>query len=395
MATSHALRGYLAFVVFLAFAPIATSAQLSLPVVSTGPGSTVLVSAFLAPGADSVSGLQFDLHYDGAAVSLVATAGETVRAAGKSIYYQDLTPNDRRFVVIGLNQNLIPEGALINLFVILNANALSGVHVLGFSNLVSTDPAGQVVLTTGLDGSINVGGAAGSTLQSNGILNAASLESGSVAPGELITLIGSGIGPAISLQAASSDTSTLMGSISVLFDEKPAPLLYVSPNQINAIVPYGISGQDVTQVSITRGGQEIAGLSLPASTASPAIFTLDASGVGAAAILNQDSTLNSPLNPAAPGSIVMMFANGGGQTDPPGVDGQITFGVLPRPELPVSVQIDGMDAEVLYAGAAPGLVAGVLQVNSRLPEKVRSGSVPITLRIGSASSPLGVMLAIR
>jgi uncharacterized protein (TIGR03437 family) len=395
MRTHGALRALYPYIVFLAFGRIVGGAQLSLPVLSTGPGSSVLVSALFAPGADTVSGIQFDLHYDGSATSLLGTPGEAARLAGKSVFYADLSPNDKRFVVIGLNRDSIPQGTLINVFVVMKANALGGKYSLTLTNLVSTDPTGQVVPTTGANGSVTVGTELGSTLQEDGVLNAASLDAGPVAPGEIVILIGSGIGPSTAFQPTSSASSTELGGTSVLFDGRLAPLLYASPNQINVIVPYGISGEDVTQMTITSGGQVIARLPLPASAAAPAIFTQDATGVGPAAILNQDTSPNSPLNPADRGSIVVLFATGAGQTDPPSVDGQVSTGILPRPTQDVSVKIGGIDAEIKYAGAAPELVAGVVQVNCKVPQNVTPGSVSIVLKIGTASSPAGLMLSIR
>jgi uncharacterized protein (TIGR03437 family) len=82
--------------------------------------------------------------------------------------------------------------------------------------------------------------------------------------------------------------------------------------------------------------------------------------------------------------------------NPPGVDGQITGTVLPTPLLPVSVRIGGLDAKVSYAGAAPGLIAGVVQVNALVPPGTPSGSgVPIVFTVGQSSSQAGVIVAIR
>ena len=182
----------------------------------------------------------------------------------------------------------------------------------------------------------------------------------------------------------------------MLFDGNPAPLLYAGPNQINAIIPYGVSGQGVTQMLVMSAGQLIVGVPLPVTPSAPAIFTVDASGVGPGAILNRDSTVNSPSNPANRGSAVALFATGAGQTTPPGVDGQVAGAILSHPSLPVSVQIGNLNAAVLYAGAAPGLVAGVLQVNCMIPGGVQPGdSIPVTLTVGTATSPAGVTLAIR
>jgi uncharacterized protein (TIGR03437 family) len=184
--------------------------------------------------------------------------------------------------------------------------------------------------------------------------------------------------------------------MSVLFDGIAAPLLYVSPNQINAIVPYSVTGNTSTQVTVTAQGQTIAGVTEPTAATAPAILTLASTGAGPGAILNQDLSVNSQSNPAAKGSVIAIFAMGAGQTSPPSVDGQVTGTLLPRPLLPVSVQIGGLDATVTYAGAAPGLVAGVLQVNALVPSEVSSGpAIPVEFSIGGASSQAGVSVAIK
>jgi uncharacterized protein (TIGR03437 family) len=91
----------------------------------------------------------------------------------------------------------------------------------------------------------------------------------------------------------------------------------------------------------------------------------------------------------------MIYATGEGQTTPAGVDGAVTGATLQRPVLPVRVTIGGQEAEVLYAGSAPGLVAGVLQVNARVPALARRGSVPVVITVGAAASQGGVTLAVR
>jgi uncharacterized protein (TIGR03437 family) len=64
--------------------------------------------------------------------------------------------------------------------------------------------------------------------------------------------------------------------------------------------------------------------------------------------------------------------------------------------LPVSVQIDGLDAIVEYAGAAPGIVAGVLQVNARIPDSAHPGpSVPVLVKVGGKPSQPGVTVAVK
>lgn len=235
---------------------------------------------------------------------------------------------------------------------------------------------------------------------SDAVLNGATLKAGSVAPGEIITVFGNQIGPLNGSQATlTADGQSITASLAatrVLFDGTPAPLLYVSSSQVSAIVPYEISGQTSTNVQLEYLGFPSASVTIPVALTAPGLFTVDASGSGQGAILNQDASVNSATNPADAGSVIVLFATGEGQTTPAGADGKLAVGkVLPKPVAPVSVTIGGSSATVTYAGAVPGLSAGVLQVNVRVPLTASSGPVPVILRVGSAASPDGVTVFIR
>jgi uncharacterized protein (TIGR03437 family) len=386
---------------WLIFAAVtaANCAQLSLPTNTTAPpASILLLPVSFASQSASVTGIQFDLQYDSSTLSLSATMGETARTSGKTLYLWNLSPGQMRFLIVGLNRDPFVDGALINLFVNVSSNAPGGTYPLKLLNVVATDPSAQAVAVKPVDGVFAVQGIAGSgsRLQPAGVLNGASLLPGPVAPGEIVTLLGAGIGPPSPQLPNGSPTSPVLDGTSVLFDGTPAPLLYAAPNQVNAVAPYGIYNRASALVEVTQRGQPVAAVLVSVVDTSPAVFTMDGSGVGPGAILNQDYTVNSPSAPAEKGSAIMFFATGAGQTGPPGADGQITGDTLPKPLLPVSVQIGGLDAKVLYAGAAPGSVAGVLQVNCIVPLGSPSGyAVPILLSVGNTSSPAGVTLVIK
>jgi trimeric autotransporter adhesin len=133
-------------------------------------------------------------------------------------------------------------------------------------------------------------------------------------------------------------------------------------------------------------GQRSAPVVIPVVPATPAIFTTDASGKGQGAILNQDSSINSATNPAVAGSVVVLYGTGGGI---------LTSDSPARLALSVSATIGGIDAPVLYAGIAPGLVSGAIQVNVQVPTGVPSGAVPVILQVGDARSRSDVTLAIQ
>ena len=135
------------------------------------------------------------------------------------------------------------------------------------------------------------------------------------------------------------------------------------------MTPYSVAGKTSTTMAVSYNGVQ-ASASLPVVAAAPGVFTANASGTGPGAIVNQDGTLNSRDNPSAPQSVVALYATGGGETVPASVDGAITFGEPPKQKLPVSVSIGGYPAEVVYAGSAPIMVAGLMQVNARIPKQL-------------------------
>ena len=231
------------------------------------------------------------------------------------------------------------------------------------------------------------------------IVNGASLIQGAIAPGEIITIYGTGVGSPnpVGLTVDSSGLiATNAGGVQVVFDGKLAPILYSSLDQTNVVVPYEVSNQNSTTIEVIRDGNKSASWAIPVSPSVPAIFALAGNGVGRAAVLNQDNSINSPSNPAARGTVIQIFATGEGQTSPPGATGSITHSNIKKPLLSVQATIDGLDAPVQFAGSAPESVAGLLQVNAVVPQGVTpSGSVPISLTIGGTRSPDGITFAVK
>jgi uncharacterized protein (TIGR03437 family) len=222
------------------------------------------------------------------------------------------------------------------------------------------------------------------------VVNGASFQPTPVAPGLIATIFGSGLGPenGVTLRLAPDGrVDTTLADTRVLFDGVAAPMLYASQGQVSFVVPYSVAGRARSRIEVEYRGARSAGAEVQVAEAAPGIFP--------GAILNQDGSVNSAENPAPGGSVVMIYATGEGQTTPAGVDGAVTGATLQRPVLPVRVTIGGQEAEVLYAGSAPGLVAGVLQVNARVPALARRGSVPVVITVGAAASQGGVTLAVR
>jgi len=212
------------------------------------------------------------------------------------------------------------------------------------------------------------------------VVNAASHVSGAIAPGEVITIRGLGLGTTSTGLILAQDgriKTDVSPTTHVTIQGVPAPILYASPGQWNVVVPYEVAGSTSASVNLMVDGVESKTWILPVASAAPGIFTLGATGMGRGAVLNQDSTVNSPTNYAPVGTVIQIFATGGGQSGSGDVTGSVTpstgGGTL---RLPVKVIFGGdTEAMVIFAGPAPGLASGVIQVNAVVPRLGVTGSI--------------------
>jgi uncharacterized protein (TIGR03437 family) len=234
------------------------------------------------------------------------------------------------------------------------------------------------------------------------VTNSASYAPGLIAPGEIVVLFGNNFGPSAltTIKVTNGKVDTTLADTQVLFDGIPAPLVYVSATQISAIVPYELAGRATTKMTVSYKGTASAPIEIRLADTAPGIFTLNQSGTGPGAVLNQNSTVNSPANPADKGSVVQIFATGEGQTNPRGVTGSVIPADNPalwtKPIGNVTVTIGGRPAQVVYQGSAPGAIAGLFQVNAVVPADAPSGpSVPVVVTVGSANSQAGVTIAVK
>jgi uncharacterized protein (TIGR03437 family) len=221
-----------------------------------------------------------------------------------------------------------------------------------------------------------------------GVVNAATFKVGAVSPGEIVTIFGQNLGPDTLAGLTLSPVgrvSTAAASTEVLFDGVPAPMVYSLPGQISLVVPYGVAGKASTRVVVRYLGVGSDPVDIPVTAVAPGLFQIP--GSTQAAALNQDNSVNNTGNPVARGQAVIMFSTGEGQTNPSGTDGLPATTVFPKPRATVSVRIGGVDAPVLYAGAAPFLVAGVMQLNATVPQSVTPGpAVPVVVTVGGVAA---------
>ena len=213
------------------------------------------------------------------------------------------------------------------------------------------------------------------------VMNAASLIAGPVAPGEVVIVFGSGMGPDSGVSALidpNTMLATQLAGTQVLFDGVPAPLFYAQSNQINAQVPYTVSGQASSNIQVLYQG-------LPANTTSVGVASI-APGVFPT-VIHQDGTYDSSSNPTASGSYLTVYATGTGLTNGANLTGQPAAAPYPQPSLPVTAAVGGVPAQIVWASSAPGLV-GLLQVDLIVPGPyLPSGAAALQLTIGAVAAP--------
>jgi uncharacterized protein (TIGR03437 family) len=225
---------------------------------------------------------------------------------------------------------------------------------------LALDPSG-LVHVAGANGFVSaIAPTAAPTMRIFGFENAANVFiTARIAPAEVISIFGPGIGPPAAITATPANgfyPKTLAG-VQVTINGVSMPLLYASANQINAIVPMGIAAGAGATVRVISG-----------TTVSPGypVWILDNEPEAFPAVLNQDGTINSQSNPAQGGSVITFYATGWQSSFSPLTDGQIAAAAQDGCLNLCQAYTDLSDAEVLYGGAAPGIVAGVTQFNIRL-----------------------------
>jgi len=259
------------------------------------------------------------------------------------------------------------------------------------------------LLVTAANGSdtINVMASAGGTVPGmtiSGVTNSASGMTGAVAPGELISIYGSGLGPAsgvpFTVDPVTGGVDTTLGGTRVLFGSVAAPITYASARQINAVVPYEMAGQSQVTIEVQYQSAS-ASQTVQIASAAPGAYTLNSSGSGQAAALNQDYTINGPSNPAAKGAYVTIYFTGGGQTNPAGVTGSVTGAVLKWMTQSISVTVGNQPASVKFDGSAPTFVDGLDQLNIQLSPNTPSGAQPVVITVGGVSSPSTATISVQ
>jgi uncharacterized protein (TIGR03437 family) len=225
-------------------------------------------------------------------------------------------------------------------------------------------------------------------------VNVASFAQTGVAPGTIISLLGSDLANGY-LSASSEPLPTALGDTSVTFNGIAAPLLFVSSSQIYAQAPFELPAGVAASIQVKRGSATSAPRTVNVPAVSPGIFIADWASGGAAVLHAADSSLVRSDSPARPGENLLIYCTGLGAVQTPvgsGAGAPNNAALAQTVNAPI-VTIAGLPATVTYSGLAPGYV-GLYQINVQAPTGMPAGTQPLQINaLGVPSSIATIVTA--
>lgn len=220
-------------------------------------------------------------------------------------------------------------------------------------------------------------GNGGVYINPTGVVNSASYApfTAGVSPGEYLTIVGNNLGPSTIQVAQGLPFPTKLANVQVMINDIPAPLYYVSANQIAVLVPYELSSASVAQIQVFNNNSPSNVVTEFINQTTPGVFTQGQDGVSDAAAEHADGSLITADNPAQVGETVSVYVDGLGSTFPFVADGTAApSSQLANTSATITATVDSIPATVTFAGLAPGF-ASLYQVNVTIPSGVDSGDV--------------------
>jgi uncharacterized protein (TIGR03437 family) len=249
------------------------------------------------------------------------------------------------------------------------AMTVSGVTVLSANYAAATTPPAIATVASAANGSANV------------------------AAGGLISVYGSQMSP-VNVATSQIPLPTALGESCLVVNGTPIPLLFVSSGQVNAQLPFNVTGSAVMSIHTPAGISN--NFNFAVQGAAPSIFMSGSAGpeTGLATIVRaSNGQLLTPTNPVNPGDTLVIYLTGMGTTSP-----AVNAGVA-APMSPLSwatqaptVTLGGSPLTVLYGGLVPGSLSGLYQINVTVPTTgVPQGiSIPLVIDQGGGSTTLNV-----
>ena len=264
---------------------------------------------------------------------------------------------------------------------------------------IAIDPLGNIYIADQFNNAIRFLQPVSPVPSTGSITNGASNLMGPVAPGESVTIYGSGIGPAtltVSQPDVFGNTQTYAGGTRVYFNGVPAPIFYAWAPQVGVVVPYETT-PGTALITVQYGDQVSLELPVTVAASAPGLYTTNGSGQGQALAYSHETGIPNTSATAEPrGGEIILYATGAGEVSPSFPDGSANNAGFAHPLLNVTATVGGVSAPVLYSGGDNGLPPGVIRVDVGIPAGVTPGSaVPVVVKIGTASSQTGVTIAVK
>jgi uncharacterized protein (TIGR03437 family) len=348
----------------------------------------------------SLNGTTSVLFYQGGPTFLPSGGSVDLLFGGTGF---DGTLTDANFAILGDGVSLHagsvrldPGGATVGPYKILRVTLdIAAQQGLSLASIFVTKGAN----TLSLSGTLVIGPPKPTTTSASVVNSASGLGNGggngAVSPGGLYTVYdipnNPNLGPNVFTNNGGYDPygflAPLLGGVSVTFDGIPAPIFFVNGSQINLQVPFEVAGKSSTKVVVNYLGSVSTAVNVPVMNEQPALISVDSSGKGPVAAVNQDGTLNSAAHPAPRGTVVTIYGTAVGQQPgytvfptgqgapavPSGFTGNYTYSIGGSTPAPAN-----------YVGPTPTAV-GLAQFNLVVPNSSAGGLVSV-----SVTSPNGI-----
>ncbi|HYI97559.1 MAG TPA: proprotein convertase P-domain-containing protein [Bryobacteraceae bacterium] len=272
-----------------------------------------------------------------------------------------------------------------------SADSSIGVWTLAVENNSSDSRAGRLS-----DVTLTITGTSQSQpyFRPDQVLNSANLRGGAIAPGQVVSIVGSTLGPDVPVLTPAGAWPTSLGDVRVNVNGTDVPIRYASSTRLDVQMPFNLTA-GTASIRVTYGSNVSGTVSVPVVTTFPGLFALQSGGTGQAKAANQNGTLNSLVNPAAKGSIISVYGIGLGAVNPAVAAGQVPpTSPLSLATNTIAASIGGVPVPVAFAGLAPG-IPGLYQLNIQVTDAVRSGAQEVVISNAGNASQNGLTVQIQ
>jgi uncharacterized protein (TIGR03437 family) len=235
------------------------------------------------------------------------------------------------------------------------------------------------------------------TIRQNTVVNEASFGPGGIAPGEIISIFGVGLGPATPVAAPAGALPTSLSGVTVTFNGTAVPISYASAYRLDVQAPTTLTSGGTVSIQVNYNNASSTVVTPVTQDTAPGVYTLQSGGQGQVKAVNlSNNRLNSIASPAPKGSSIIIYASGLGAVNPAVPAGQVTPNspTSATMKTDVAASIGGVPAAVMFAGLAPGGI-GLYQLNIQVPQGAPAGAQELIISTGGNPSQSGATVYVQ